>query len=252
MVTVSWLAVVILALIAIGIGFLIGWLIEWRVDLAYWRSYFQEEKEQEEKAAIMVLEAKAKLAELPPPPEEVLLQAAREQLAQRDTDLGALRATIEQFNANEARWRDRENSLLEELRRLRAQFEEQAEAKNDAEAEWRHELARREQRWEESKTVELAPLHAEAQRLQERLAEVEKKFADYRLAHPPGLADIPGLGRKAEAELSSAGISTYADLAARTPDELRVLLNPPKWRHLDFESWIAAAKQLAQHEQEAF
>ncbi len=250
MVTVPVLAIIILGAIGAGIGFLVGWLIEWRVDLWYWRSYFQDAKEQEEKAATLVLEAKAKLAELPPAPEEVLLQAARDQLSQRDTDLEALRAAMGQLNANEAHWREREAQLLEEGRRLRTQLDEQLEAKNETEAEWRHELARREQQWEENKAAELAEVRAEQARLQARLAEVEKKFGQYRQAHPAGLSGIPGLGRRVEAELSGAGISSYADLAGRTPEELETLLNPPKWRHLDFESWITTARQLAENEQE--
>ena len=282
---------IIVALIALLIGFLLGWLIEWRIDLAYWRSYF-EEADEDDPATLAALPPAAAL-QLPPGSQEVLIQSLREQLSQRDADLAALRTTISQLNSNDLYWRGREADLMEEARRLRAQVDELTEAKQDTEAEWRHELARREQQWQESKESELAALRAEAQQLREqaaqtkerldaewraeldrreeewqarkesevaylqnehqqlkdRLAEGEMRFERYRANHPTELAIIRGIGPKIESDLRRAGINSYAELAKRTADDLRILLNPPKWRKLDFESWIAQAEQLSRNEE---
>jgi predicted flap endonuclease-1-like 5' DNA nuclease len=327
---------IIVALIALLIGFLLGWLVEWRIDLGYWRSYFEEANE-DDPATLMALPP-AQALQLPPGSQEVLLQSLREQLAQRDADLSALRATMNQLNNNEIYWRGREADLMEEARRLREQVDELTEAKHETEAEWRHELARREQQWlesreaelaalraesaqlkqqlaelpdrleagwraelerraqqwRESREAELAPLRAESaqlsqqlletkervdaewraelarreeqwqagkqadlaflqteyQELKERLAAAERRFERYRASHPAELSAIRGIGPKIEADLRRAGINSYAELARRTPDDLRLILNPPNWRKLDFESWIAQAELLARNEEE--
>lgn len=331
MTAIGW----IVALLALLVGFLLGWLIEWRIDLAYWRSYF-EEADEDDPATLMALPPAAAL-QLPPGSQEVLLQSLREQLSQREADLTALRATLGQLNSNEIYWRGREADLMEEARRLRAQVDELTDAKHDLEDEWRHELARREQQWQESKEADLAGLTAEARQLQEqlsgvkdrlddewraelarreqewreskdaevtaltaearqlreelveakekvdaewraelarreeqwqaskeseltflqneyqqlkdKLADVERRFARYQANHPAELSTIRGIGPKLESDLRRAGINSYAELARRTPEDLRILLNPPKWRKLDFESWIAQAQQLAKNEE---
>jgi predicted flap endonuclease-1-like 5' DNA nuclease len=282
---------IIVALIALLVGFLLGWLIEWRIDLAYWRSYFKT-AEEEEAERVVTLEAPAAPPQLPPAGQELVINTLRDQVTQRDSDLGTLRATIEQLSASEGRWRSREAELLDEVRRLRAEVDAVTAAKADAEAEWRHELVRREAQWQESKEAALAGLRADvdrlqtqaaearlqaerdglarlveteqhwrgrydaetaslragAEQLQARLTDLERRFARYKQNHPATLAEIIGIGPKIEDELRQAGIHTYTDLAARTPDELRALLDPPKWRHLDFESWIDQARRLAREE----
>lgn len=286
------ITVLIIALIALLVGFLLGWLLEWRIDLAYWRSYFKDAEEEAASQRVIELQARPAPLELPPAGQELLLNTLREQVTQRDADLATLRGTIEQLGASEGRWREREAELLEDARRLRAEVEALTEAKAEAEAEWRHELARREGQWQESKEAELAGLRAEVERLKVQAAEarlqaereaaalraqteqqwqsrhagevsalraenerlaaqlaaVERRFASYKLNHPATLAEIPGIGGKIEETLRRAGIHTYSDLAARTPDELQALLDPPKWRKLDFEDWIAQARRLAQEE----
>jgi predicted flap endonuclease-1-like 5' DNA nuclease len=284
---------VIVGLVMLFIGFLIGWLIEWQIDLGYWRSYFKQVDEEAQQAEpVVMLAANPPPAQLPPAGQEIIIETLREHIAQRDSDLGALRATIEQLSASEGRWREREAELLNEARALRAQNAQLEEAKTDADAEWRHELSRREQQWQESKEAELAVLRAEnaqlkshsadaltaaenqwraelARReqqwhtrydadtaglraenaqLKSHLSDLEKRFAHYKTGHPATLADIIGIGPKIEDELRRAGIHTYHDLAQRTPEDLQALLNPPRWRKLDFADWISQARQLAQQE----
>lgn len=238
----SVVAVGIIALIAFLFGFLIGWLLEWRIDLSYWHSYFEEVEKTEGDEAVMILPAATAPPQLPSGnrQETLVIQTLREQLAQRDN--------------NEGRWREvsaaREAELIEEARRLRLQVDDLTAAKNDTDAEWRHELALREQQWQESKQAETAAVLVENRRLKEHAEALEKRFARYKSNHPAELSTIKGIGPKLQSDLRRTGINSYAELGSRTPDELRVLLNPPKWRKLDFESWIAQAQILARNEEE--
>ena len=243
---------IIVALIALLLGFLLGWFLEWRIDLAYWRSYFEEATPggagmPEDRVMVLPAGAGANAAQLPAANQDLMLTTLREQVAQRDADLTALGAMIEQLGTTEAHRREQEAGLMEESRRLRAQLDDLVTAKNDADSEWRHELARREQEWQESKEGEIASLQTERDRLDAELQTLRDKFSQYRGA---SLATIRGIGPKLEAELRRMGISTYAELAARTPEELRTLLNPPNWRKLDFADWIEQARILAKAEEE--
>ncbi|MCD4686268.1 MAG: DUF4332 domain-containing protein [Anaerolineae bacterium] len=63
----------------------------------------------------------------------------------------------------------------------------------------------------------------------------------------PRLTDIKGIGPVYAGRLYEAGIQTYKQLAALTPEEVHVLMNEPKWRtrSIDAEGWIEQAKHLA-------
>jgi predicted flap endonuclease-1-like 5' DNA nuclease len=67
---------------------------------------------------------------------------------------------------------------------------------------------------------------------------------------PPGqdrLTDINGIGPVYASRLYEAGIQTFRQLAAVTPEELYTLLNLPRWRvrSVDAASWIEQAEHLA-------
>lgn len=68
-----------------------------------------------------------------------------------------------------------------------------------------------------------------------------------RSAGPPRLTDIKGIGPVYAGRLYEAGIQTFKQLAALTPEEIQALMNEPKWRArgIDAESWIEQAKHLA-------
>lgn len=267
---------IIVALFALIAGFLIGWFVEWRIDLAYWRTYF---KEAEEAAAEPPLTITASAPpQLLPSSQEILLDALKDQVTQRDGDLTALRTTLDQLNAQAGAWRAREAELLDEIRQQRQQIDALAEARAEADTEWRLELSRREKDWEDAKQTAIARLQAELNQsraealaearaeaartetmfqaqtadlhtqltgLQTNLAALEKRFSRYRATHPARLMDIPGITPETQEDLLRAGILTYGDLAARTPEELRAILKPPHWRTFDFDTWIARARQLA-------
>jgi predicted flap endonuclease-1-like 5' DNA nuclease len=61
------------------------------------------------------------------------------------------------------------------------------------------------------------------------------------------LTDIKGIGPVYAGKLYEAGIQTYRQLAAMTPEEVYTLISQPQWRmrSIDAESWIEQAKHLA-------
>jgi predicted flap endonuclease-1-like 5' DNA nuclease len=268
-------AAVIIALIALLIGFLAGWLVEWRIDLSYWHTYFEEAAGPEpEPPPMMILPAAAPPPQLAAPEDSLLVQTLREQLTQREADGAALRGElierernwrereaqmreagerqtltlIEKLNASEVHWREttaaRETELSDELKLRRAQLDELRSARAEAELEAQHELAWREQQWQESKDAEVAALAEELGRLRAQLNDTQARFIHYQATHPDDLAVIDGIGEKIQDDLRQAGITSFAELARRTPDELQALLNPPKWRKLDFAAWIEQARHL--------
>ena len=59
------------------------------------------------------------------------------------------------------------------------------------------------------------------------------------------LTRILGIGPAYAARLQGAGVSSFGQLAAATPDQLAALLDVPDWRRPDFESWLEQAVALA-------
>ena len=62
------------------------------------------------------------------------------------------------------------------------------------------------------------------------------------LAAKDDLTLIRGIGPKFASQLAAAGITTFAALAAATPEQLREAVNPPTWQKPDYAGWIAEAK----------
>ena len=60
------------------------------------------------------------------------------------------------------------------------------------------------------------------------------------------LQDINGIGQVYAKRLNEAGIRTFADLAAATPQKLTEILKPQEWQTLDFDAWIRQARSFTQ------
>lgn len=58
------------------------------------------------------------------------------------------------------------------------------------------------------------------------------------------LTQIKGIGPAYAQRLYEAGIKTFADLAAASPEALAAAVDVPDWRRPDFEHWIAQAQTL--------
>lgn len=59
------------------------------------------------------------------------------------------------------------------------------------------------------------------------------------------LTSIAGIGPTYAAKLQHAGIESFSQLAATSPDQLAELLAMPDWRRPDFESWLEQAAALS-------
>ena len=59
------------------------------------------------------------------------------------------------------------------------------------------------------------------------------------------LTRVHGIGRKYADLLTAAGVSSYDDLAAATPDQLRDIIRPSAMQQINFASWSAQAAALA-------
>ncbi len=95
---------------------------------------------------------------------------------------------------------------------------------------------------EETVVVESAAAVAEAE-----VAEMETRMgaAETALAEVDDLTIIRGIGPKFAETLQAAGITTYAVLATLTPERLQEIVQPAAWQKVEFEDWIAQAKELA-------
>lgn len=58
------------------------------------------------------------------------------------------------------------------------------------------------------------------------------------------LEDINGIGPVFAQRLNEAGINTFADLAAQTPERVKEIISPKNWQAVDPEGWISQARQL--------
>jgi len=59
------------------------------------------------------------------------------------------------------------------------------------------------------------------------------------------LQDISGIGQVYAKRLNDAGIRTFAELAAATPQKLAEILKPQEWQTVDFDAWIRQARTFA-------
>jgi predicted flap endonuclease-1-like 5' DNA nuclease len=59
------------------------------------------------------------------------------------------------------------------------------------------------------------------------------------------LIDILGVGPVYEQRLLNAGITSFAQVATLTPNEIQAIIKPEAWQKIDAEAWIAEARELA-------
>ena len=60
------------------------------------------------------------------------------------------------------------------------------------------------------------------------------------------LIDINGIGPAYERRLVEAGVNTFEELAALTPEQIRAIIKPERWQEIHAEAWIAEARERAQ------
>ena len=59
------------------------------------------------------------------------------------------------------------------------------------------------------------------------------------------LIDILGIGPVFQARFYDAGVLTFAELAALSPQQVREIIKPNEWQKIEPEAWIAEARQRA-------
>ncbi len=105
----------------------------------------------------------------------------------------------------------------------------------------------------------LAALEAEkaslAARLQEALNKepevVVQEVVKEVLVERDSLQKIHGIGDVFARRFNNAGIYTFGQLAALTPERAHEIINPEEWQAIEPEQWIAEAKQFAEQAKQA-
>jgi len=91
--------------------------------------------------------------------------------------------------------------------------------------------------------MKLQSAEAEIKRLQLKVGQSgDKAQLVYKKADQ--LEDINGIGPVFARRLNEAGIHTFVDLAAQSPERIKEIISPKNWQAIDPESWIAQAGQL--------
>ncbi len=63
------------------------------------------------------------------------------------------------------------------------------------------------------------------------------------------LQNIKGIGDVFATRLNEAGIFTYSELAATSPEKIEAIIKPQKWQAFNFREWADAAQALAAQKQ---
>lgn len=106
----------------------------------------------------------------------------------------------------------------------------------------------------------LAALEAEkeslAARLQEALSKepelIVREVVKEVMIERDRLQKIHGIGDVFTRRFNDAGVYTFAQLAALTPERAREIINPEEWQAIEPEQWIAEAQQFAEQAKNSY
>jgi predicted flap endonuclease-1-like 5' DNA nuclease len=244
---------------ALIIGLLAGWVIEWVIDWLYWRG----------RVSGLTAEIGSLTAE------RDRLRADLD-VARRDAaEVGTLRTALADCRANGERLAADLKTAGSLAPQLRAELErtkgelvtaqglagERQTTIDRLEAELRaaRETPQRTALFTEAPTLG-APavlgtvagvatadgLHSENQRLRGELESLRSSYAALRRDQRDPLIDINGIGPVYEKKLFDAGVNTFDDLSAMTPDQVLAIIKPERWQDIDAVAWIAEAATMAQ------
>jgi predicted flap endonuclease-1-like 5' DNA nuclease len=238
---------------ALILGLLIGWIVEWVIDWIYWRQRTQNSTAELENlrtqlsrlradltvGAGSITKLKAELASLQNDNERLRgeLDAANGSLEQYKAELGTLNTNLSAAHADSDR-------LRAEVAALRA---EPAPAQTTPDAQTTGN---------QFKTQLLSidsTLTSSAEGVHLRDSDDQLPNAEFERLRAVGeqrrdsLIDINGIGPVYERRLFDAGIYTFAELAAQSPEQLRELVGAKSWQDIDTEAWIAEARQFMEN-----
>jgi len=96
----------------------------------------------------------------------------------------------------------------------------------------------------EATQAEKARIQAELRNREANLNDLQSKLATQVPTQPDRLEDIRGIGKVLAQRLNAAGVYTFADLAAQTPEQLRTIIGTARNAPLmNLEEWITEARQ---------
>lgn len=215
-----------------------SWMVDWMFDwLFWWRRDVEQlrEKLDAAEAEINLLKSQLQTTE------------QRERLAKAEAGLNQARAKL---NASEEELKQLAQAE-EEITRLRAELavsEQHLEKLTVAE----QEINRLKQELEakEEERHKLTAAEAEINRLQQELAVLSAgtavKSTEVVVKKVPSLEAIHGVGPAFARRFYEAGVHTFDDLAALTPERVREIIAPKAWQKIDPVAWIEEAKKFAQ------
>lgn len=93
---------------------------------------------------------------------------------------------------------------------------------------------------------ELVAAKAQIADLEAKLAAISSVPSRVIIKEKDRLERIHGIGSVFTRRFNEAGIHTFADLAALTPERAREIIAPEDWQATDPDSWVAQAKQFTQ------
>nr|MCU0490498.1 lamin tail domain-containing protein [Chloroflexaceae bacterium] len=101
----------------------------------------------------------------------------------------------------------------------------------------------------DGKTAKKSPLTlalGENEKLKAELAALAADLSKVRGNRRDPLRDVNGIGPVYEKRLFEAGVTTFERLSQLKPDEIKAIIKPQDWQALDFDAWIAEARQFAE------
>jgi len=235
------------------LGVIIGWLVEWVIDWLFWRRDAADAYPAD--MAEVDVDLSEREAEW-----ESRLAAAEEEYQSR---LNAVEADWQsRLNLNEQQWQAQFTTVEEDNDDLRARLTDMlagatlgAAGVAVAEAATADESAALEP---EPDSYLDAPIADQSWTAEELVAAEDVRpgeevgFDGDAVVTPlpaayvhDDLTRVHGIGRKYADLLTASGITSFDDLAAATPDQLRDVIRPSAMQQINFASWSAQAAALA-------
>ncbi len=240
------------------LGFIAGWVAEWIIDWNYWRRRTRiVHTATGESAALRgdLDQCRAETVRL-----QSDLTATAHLAQQRASEIAVLQAALDNARAELAQVRQQLNEREERIAGL-----EMAQASDRAEIERLKSATHLPEQEPVSRyvapettllqgtaapsattfaTARLAEddVAAELARLRAELEEERRAHLLLRGSRRDPLIDINGIGLVYEKRLNAAGVQTFAELAALTPERIRSIIKPESWQLFEPEKWIEEAR----------
>jgi predicted flap endonuclease-1-like 5' DNA nuclease len=233
--------------LAFLIGLLLGWMLKWLMEWAGWRKGLPG-------FAAVEADLQRELEDVQAGKDEThrLLSRLQEQMAA----LEAERATVaEPLPTRMASVNNEWEHALQPEQVADTQMvalQEQVASLTAQRDELAQQLTVGQQRQDEAQAT-LAQLQAQLTALSTEKLELGQRLSDtlaVTQAAPQSRRDdleqIRGIGPIYEQRLFAAGIETFAQLAATPVERLREIIQPAVWQRIDFDNWVAQARQSAE------